>query len=102
MPLPDEKTIAVNLWPNMLMIEGPAKNIASLILQLYDDPAVPNDQWNIAHNDASRKTYAQALLDSTIHSMRKGMGVGRDDLVPIVEARARSLGLSIARLSQRS
>jgi hypothetical protein len=102
MPLPDEKTITFNLWPNVLMVEGPAKLIATLILTLYEDPRVPKDAWNVAHTEKSRKTYAESLKHSDVTKMRKGIGIGPDHLVPIVEGRARSLGLTSFRMEKRA
>ena len=101
MPLPEEKTISFNLWPNVLMVEGRAKDIGALIAMLYEDPRIPRDAWNIAHTDKSRKTYADTLKQSEVSKMRKGFGIGPDHLVPIVEGRAKSLGLAYFRMAKR-
>lgn len=101
MPLPDEKTITFNLWPNVIMVEGRAKDIGALIAALYEDPLVPRDAWNVAHNDRSRKTYAESLRQSEV-KMRKGFGIGPDHLVPVVEGRAQALGLASFRMAKRT
>ncbi len=102
MPLPDEKTISFDLWPNMLMIEGATRDIGALIEMLYDDPAIPADAWNVQHTMGSRKTYALSLQACADEKSRQGMGIRPDTLVPFVEAQARSLGLACFRLSSKS
>ena len=101
MALEDEKTISFNLWPNVLMLEGPARDIGALIVALYGDERIPRDTWNVAHNERSRKTYAESLKKSDVTKMRKALGIGPDHLVPIVEGRAKSLGLSTFRMAKR-
>jgi hypothetical protein len=102
MPLPDERTMTFDLWPNMLMIEGAARDIGSLIESLYEDPAVPRDGWNVAHSMGSRKAYAESLKQSGDDRRRQGFGIRPDKLVPIIESRAKSLGLMYFHLSSKS
>jgi hypothetical protein len=102
MPLPDEKTVAFDLWPNLLMIEGPANKIGVLIASLYDDPAIPRDQWTVSSKEKSRRIYADVLQRGSEEKMRQGMGVRTDALVEIVQARVKSLALVSFRLSGKS
>lgn len=102
MPLPDEKTISFDIWPNMLMIEGPENLIGELIATLYDDPSVPRDAWNVSHAEKSRQTYARSLRAAGSEKKRQGMGVRTDEVVQAIEERARALGLPCFRLSKKT
>jgi hypothetical protein len=103
MPLPDEKTIQFDIWPNMLMIEGTELAVGQLIAALYDDPAIPRESWNVGHTHPSRKTYAEVLIrDAGAEKKRQGMGVRTDEVLLAVEDRARSLGLACFRLSKKT
>ena len=102
MPLPDEKTISFDLWPHLLMIEGPTDAIGRLLESLYDDPDIPRDSWSVSTKEKSRKTYAQALQRGGTEKMRQGIGVRTDAVVAIVQERAKELVLASFRLSGKS
>jgi hypothetical protein len=102
MPLPDDKTLAFDLWPNLLMIEGPTDKIGMLIAALYDDPEIPRDAWAVSSKEKSRKTYAEVLQQQGDDKLRLGMGVRTDPLVRSIQERAKSFGLSSFRFSGKS
>jgi hypothetical protein len=102
MPLPDEKTISFDLWPHLLMIEGPASAVGLLLAAVYDDPAVPRDTWSVSSKEKSRKTHAEVLQKAGDEKMRQGIGVRNDDVVVLIQERAKALGLASFRLSGKS
>ncbi len=102
MALPDEKTIAFDIWPNMLIVEGPAPTIGALLESLYHDAHIPRDAWNVQHTERSRQTYAASLKAGSPEKRRQGMGVRTDELAVTVLERARALGLACFRLSKKT
>jgi|HubBroStandDraft_5_1064220.scaffolds.fasta_scaffold934705_1 hypothetical protein len=102
MPLPDEKTISFDLWPHLLMIEGPANTIGLLLAAVYDDPAIPRDQWSVSSKEKSRRTHAETLQRGGDEKMRQGIGVRTDAVVAIIQERAKALTLESFRLSGKS
>jgi hypothetical protein len=102
MPLPDEKTISFDLWPHLLMIEGPANAIGLLLAAVYDDPAIPRETWSVSTKEKSRRTYADVLQRGANEKMRQGIGVRTDEVVAIIKEHARALKLESVRLSGKS
>jgi len=102
MPLPDEKTISFDLWPHLLMIEGPANAIGLLLAAVYDDPAIPRDTWSISTKEKSRRTHAEVLQRGGNEKMRQGIGVRTDAVVAIIQQRARTMTLASIKLSGKS
>jgi hypothetical protein len=101
-PLPDEKTISFDLWPHLLMIEGPANAIGVLLAAVYDDPAIPRDAWSVSTKEKSRRTYADVLQRAANEKMRQGIGVRTDEVVAIIQEHARAVKLESFRLSGKS
>jgi hypothetical protein len=102
MPLPDEKTMAFDLWPNLLLIEGPTNRVGLLLASLYDDASIPRDAWNVSSQEKSRKTYAEALQRGGEEKIRQGMGVRTEEVVRIIQERAKSMQLAAIRFSGKS
>jgi hypothetical protein len=102
MPLPDEKTISFDLWPNLLMVEGPTRKIGMLIAGLYDDRDIPRDAWTVPSRERSRRVHADVLQQGGDEKMRQGIGVRTDAVVEIIQQRARALALASFRLSGKS
>jgi hypothetical protein len=102
MALPDERTIAFDLWPIMLVVEGPTNAIGAYIEGLYEDPQIPRAAWNVAHTEHSRKLYAEGLRSGGDEKKRQGMGVRTEAVALAVMERARQAGLSCARLSSKT
>jgi hypothetical protein len=102
MPLPDEKTISFDLWPHLLMIEGPAKAIGLLLAAVYDDPAIPRDTWSVSSKEKSRRTHAEVLQRGGDEKIRQGIGVRTDAVVAIIQEHARGMTLASFRLSGKS
>ena len=96
----DEKTLAFSLWPHMLVLEGEAKSIGTLIASLYHDKAIPREMWNASHTETSRKTHAQNLIARGSEQIRQGLGARTNSLLAIVEVRARQLGLRSTRVTK--
>jgi hypothetical protein len=102
MPLPDEKTITFDLWPHLLMIEGPASAIGILLAAVYDDPTIPRDTWSVSSKEKSRRTHAEVLQRGGNEKIRQGIGVRTDEVVAIIQEHARALTLASFRLSGKS
>jgi hypothetical protein len=102
MPLPDEKTISFDLWPHLLMIEGPTNTIGLLLAAIYDDPAIPRASWSVSSKEKSRKTHAELLQKSGVEKMRQGIGVRTAEVVTAIQEHARTLALASFRLSGKS
>ena len=102
MPLPDEKTISFDLWPHLLMIEGPANAIGLLLAAVYDDPTIPRDTWSVSTKEKSRRTHAEVLQRGGSEKMRQGIGVRTDTIVAIIQEHARAMTLASFRLSGKS
>jgi hypothetical protein len=102
MPTKDEKTLTFDVWPNLLIIEGPTRVIGMLISILYEDKSMPRDGWTVTHNEHSRKTYADVLKRGGEAKKRQGMGVRDAAFVEIVEHRAKALGLSCFRFKSKT
>jgi hypothetical protein len=90
----NENTIAFDLWPNMIVVEGPAQSIGMLIGMLYDDARVQRDMWAVSHNEASRKDYAAKLKHGGAAPKRQGIGARDKATADFIQARAKALGLS--------
>lgn len=102
MALHEERTIAFDLWPIMLVVEGPTAAIGTYIERLYEDPQIPREAWNVAHTERSRKLYAQRLQAAGSEKRRQGMGVRSEEIATTAMERARSAGLTCARLSNKT
>jgi len=102
MPTPDEKTISFDLWPHLLMIEGPTNRIGALIESIYDDESVPRDAWSVSTKEKSRKTHALALQNAGDEKMRQGIGVRTEAVVAIIREKAKALDLASFGLSGKS
>ncbi|HTX59312.1 MAG TPA: hypothetical protein VMH02_06490 [Verrucomicrobiae bacterium] len=102
MPLPEEKTVSFDLWPHLLVVEGPREKVGLLIAGLYDDEAIPRDAWTAATKERSRRTYADLLQQGGSEKIRQGMGARTDLLAVTIVERAQRIGLTSFRFSGKS
>lgn len=68
------------VWPYMVLVEGPAQLIGQLLLELYENTRIDRSRWTVDHSMDSRKSYAQHLQRSGIASRRQGVAM-RDELM---------------------
>ncbi|MBV8490610.1 MAG: hypothetical protein JO199_08775 [Candidatus Eremiobacteraeota bacterium] len=94
--------MAFDLWPIMLVVEGPAEAIGAYLERLYDDGHVPRESWNVAHTHRSRQQYAQTLKSGGSEKQRLGVGVRTEDAALAIIERALAAGLGCARLSTKT
>ena len=102
MALHEERTIAFDLWPIMLVVEGSTAAIGTYIEKIYDDPEIPREGWNVAHTERSRKLHAERLKGAGDEWRRQGMGVRTEEIAATLIDRARRAGLTCARLSSKT
>ncbi|MBV8723074.1 MAG: hypothetical protein JO277_13045 [Candidatus Eremiobacteraeota bacterium] len=99
MPTPDELTVSFATWPIMILLEGPATSIGTLIGMMYADQNVPRDSWTVEHAERSRKAYAERLKRAGSGIRRQGVGIRVEATAKVLEARARALGITTTRFS---
>jgi hypothetical protein len=90
----DENTIRFELWPNMIMVEGPAADIGELILAALKDESIAGESWTVSHKMASRREFALEFMKQGSEKRRLGIGITRPDTVQQIQAHAKRLGLS--------
>lgn len=90
----DEPTMAFSIWPNLLMVEGPAQIIGLLLTMLYDDPKIPRDGWVVDHGGTSRREYAATLKRAGTEVRRQGIAIKDQQTVELLLRRVQSLGLT--------
>lgn len=93
MESPGTPTMAYEIWPYMVLIEGPAGSIGRLLNDLYDDRTIDRARWTVDHTMRSRKTYAQHLERSGSASRRQGVGVKDTSVLHWIQQRCAALRL---------
>jgi hypothetical protein len=76
----DPPTMEFQVWPYMVLVEGPAQIIGQLLLELYDNGKIDRSRWTVDHQMDSRKSYAQHLQRAGMTRRRQGIGM-RDELM---------------------
>jgi hypothetical protein len=76
----DPPTMEFEVWPYMVLIEGPAQLIGQLLLELYDNPKIDRARWTVDHSMDSRKSYAKHLQRGGMTRRRQGVAM-RDELM---------------------
>jgi hypothetical protein len=67
------------VWPHMVLVEGPAQIIGQLLLDLYENSKIDRSRWMVDHGMDSRKSYAKHLQRSGMERRRQGIAM-RDEL----------------------
>lgn len=91
--LPHENTIRFELWPNMIMVEGPSADIGELILAAFDDASIARESWTVSHKMASRRDFALDLKRHGDEKRRLGIGITSTQTVGQIQEHAKRLGL---------
>ncbi len=68
------------IWPYMVLIEGPAQIIGRLLIEIYDNEKIDRARWMVDHHLDSRKTYAHQLQSKGMIRRRQGVAL-RDELM---------------------
>ncbi len=76
----DPPTMEFEIWPYMVLIEGPSQIIGQLLLEIYDNAKIDRSRWTVDHNMRSRRDYALHLQRSGMAKKRQGIGL-RDALM---------------------
>lgn len=91
--LPNENTVRFELWPNMIMVEGPSSDIGELILAALADESIAGESWTVAHKMPSRRDFALDLTKQGSEKRRLGVGITKTETVEKIQAHAKRLGL---------
>ncbi len=89
----ERNTMAFEIWPYMVLIEGPATVIGRLLQNLYEDPGIERGRWTVDHTMRSRLTYAQHLQRGGIAKRRQGIGVKDTTVLEWVQKRCATYAL---------
>ena len=76
----DPPTMEFEIWPIMVLIEGPAQFIGQLLLETYDNTKVDRGRWTVDHTMKSRRDYALHLQRGGMERRRQGIAL-RDELM---------------------
>jgi hypothetical protein len=76
----DPPTMEFEVWPFMVLVEGPSQTIGQLLLELYDNAKIDASRWNVEHKFDSRRTYALELQRNGMTHRRQGIAL-RDELL---------------------
>lgn len=76
----DPPTMEFEVWPYMVLVEGPAQIIGQLLLELYENTKLDRTRWTVDHQMDSRKSYAKHLQRSGMARKRQGVAM-RDELM---------------------
>lgn len=91
--MPNDNTVRFELWPNMIMVEGPSSDIGELILAALEDESIARESWTVAHKLASRRDFALDLAKHGSEKRRLGVGITMVETVEKIQAHAKRLGL---------
>ncbi len=81
------------IWPYLVLVEGPVNKIGRLLLAFYNDPAIDRSRWMVDHTMRSRRTYAEHLQRSGVTSRRQGIALKDSWTLQNLAQRCSSLGL---------
>jgi hypothetical protein len=76
----DPPTMEFEVWPIMVLLEGPAQLIGQLLVELYDNSKIDRTRWTVDHKMNSRRSYGLHLQKSGMTRRRQGIGL-RDELL---------------------
>lgn len=76
----DPPTMEFEIWPYMVLVEGPAQIIGQLLVEIYDNPKIDRTRWMVDHQMKSRREYALQLQRMGMTRRRQGVAL-RDELM---------------------
>ncbi|HLI96021.1 MAG TPA: hypothetical protein VKT72_08045 [Candidatus Baltobacteraceae bacterium] len=86
--------MAFEIWPYMILAEGPVQIIGQLLLELYENAKIDRSRWIVDHRMDSRKSYAQHLLQGGTAIHRQGIGMRDELMLRIVQLGCARLNLN--------
>lgn len=93
MERPDRVTMRYEIWPYLVLVEGPVNKIGKLLLDLYGNRKIDRARWTVDHTMRSRRTYADHLQRSGLASRRQGIALKDPAVLAAVQQQCAALGL---------